>query len=452
MRAPLLARVVRTFASGFAATAQEKWIDGLANLAAFCWLFLAKPASIWEKLAPFIWLWVLICAWHLIRATRKVWMANLHQPETTHFRSKLTGLLIGFLFLLALLSYGVWRAEVASERTYAYLAPTAELMECEKRAFFVKIIGPRILSRVEVALKDNKSGRTYVQPFPEIDSGPLRTDQYLWFSPSSPWDEDYTVTVTSRESHSSQRLIVRSTHHQIQFATQVAVEDEASPALSCRDKLLPPSYALALKETRSCDEPMKLAEDVTSTLDIYSYQHPDGSVTVRRVRTSPSPSELDQQSDERHLTDYQKQLLRPVVKGYKGSRLRILYSGGANTRAYAEEWRQLFSESWKTSVPSFVPVGDERIIDVQITVGNKRQELEAKTLIDAFQSAGIKHRKFFSIDPAAGSDIVLWVGPRSPKDASPDQCSSPELKPTPGKPHNCDVIVQSSAVCPFVPE
>jgi hypothetical protein len=135
MRAPLLARVVRTFASGFAATVQEKWIDGLANLAAFCWLFLAKPASIWEKLAPFIWLWVLICAWHLIRATRKVWMENLHRPETTHSRSKLSGMLIGFLLLLALLSYGVWRAEVASERTYVYLAPTAELMECQKRAF-----------------------------------------------------------------------------------------------------------------------------------------------------------------------------------------------------------------------------------------------------------------------------------------------------------------------------
>jgi len=455
MRASLPAHVVRTFTSGFAATAQEKWIDGLANLAAFGWLFLSKPASIWEKLAPFIWLWFLICAWHLIRATRKVWMEmeNVHQPETTpHFRSKLSGLLIGFLLLLALLSYGVRRAEVAGVRTYVYLNPTAELMECQKRAFFVKIIGPRILSRVEVALKDNKSGQIYVQSFPEIDPGPLRADQYFWFAPSSPWDEDYTVTVTSRETHSSQRLIVRSAHHRVQFATQVTVEDEASPALSCRDELLPSSSVLAEGETRSCIEPMKLVEDVASALDAHSYQHPDGSVTVRRLRSLPSPSELDEQSEQRHLTDYQKQLLRPVLKGYAGSRLRIFYSGGPNTAAYAEEWRQLFSGSWKTTAPSMVPVGDERIIDVQITVGNKQQELEAKTLIDAFQSAGIKHRKFFSIDHAADDDVVLWIGPKSPKDASPDQCSSPELKPTPGKPHNCDWIAQSGAICPFVPE
>jgi len=81
----------------------------------------------------------------------------------------------------------------------------------------------------------------------------------------------------------------------------------------CGHKLLPPSYTLAAKETRSCAEPMKLPADVTSTLDVYSYQHPDGSVTMRKVRTLPSPSELDEQSDQRHLTDYQKEH-RPAIK------------------------------------------------------------------------------------------------------------------------------------------
>jgi hypothetical protein len=69
----------------------------------------------------------------------------------------------------------------------------------------------------------------------------------------------------------------------------------------------------------------------------------------------------------------------------------------------------LFAESWKTNEVSVVPVGDERIIDVQITVSNKGQEVEAQTLLDAFQNAGIKHRKFFSVDPGAGNDVVLWV-------------------------------------------
>ena len=326
MRAPLLDRVVRTFASGFFAKTKEKWIEGGATLVTIIWLSLSKPLSVWETLAPFAWLWAFICAGYLIWATGKVWVEIRHQskPEP-YFRPKLSGMLIGFLLLLALLSYGVRRLEVASVRTYIYLTPTAELMDCQKRAFFVKIIGPQILSRVEVALKDNKSGQTHAQSFAEIDPGPLRSDQYLWFVPSSPWDEDYTVTVTSRESHSSQRLIVRGTHHQIQFATQVAVEDEASPALSCRDKLLPSSYALASKEARFCYEAMKLPEDVTSTLDVYSYESPDGSVTVRNARSLPAPSELDEQSDQRHLTDYQKQFLWPVLKRYQAPRLSIFY-------------------------------------------------------------------------------------------------------------------------------
>jgi len=197
---------------------------------------------------------------------------------------------------------------------------------------------------------------------------------------------------------------------------------------------------------------MKLPTDVTSTLDVYSYQHPDGSVTVRKVRTLPSPSELDEQSDQRHLTDYQKEQLRPAIKQYAGSRLRVFYSGGPNTLAYAEELRQLFAEIWTTNKVSVVPVGDERIIDVQITVGNKGLEVEARTLLDAFQSAGIKHSKFFSVDPDAVNDVVLWVGPKSPKEASPDQCRSPELNPKPGQAHSCDWIAQTTGVCPFVPQ
>jgi hypothetical protein len=449
----LLRRLLRTFAHSFFATIQAKWIDSLGTVIAIAWFFAVKNVSSWERFASFLWIWAPICAGHLIGAAWKVWKEISRPPApASHLGSKLSVLLFVCLLFLALLSFGVQRAEVESARTFIYLTPTTELMECEKRAFFVKIVGPHTLSRVEVTLKDNKSGQTIIQSFPEIDPGPLRSDQYLWFRPSSPWDEDYTVTATSKESNSSQNLIVRGTQHQIQFATQVTVEDEASPALSCRDKLLPPSYSLAGKETRSCVEPMKLPADVASRLDVYSYQRPDGFVTVRKMRTLPSPSELDEQSDLRHLTDYQKEQLRPAIKQFAGSRLRVFYSGGPNTLTYAKELQHLFKETWKTNEVSVVPVGDERIIDVQITIGNKGQEVEARTLLDAFQSAGIKHKKFFSVDPDAGNDVVLWVGPKSPKNASPDQCGSPELNPKPGQAHNCDWIAQVEGICPFMPK
>ncbi len=453
MRA-LLTRVLRAFAHEFVATLQAKLIEVVGIVGPIIWVLLSKPASAWEKAAPFLWTWMTISAVHLVTATVKVWKEIGSQPKTApaRFKLKLSFQLFMLELLLAILALVVQREEAASVRTYVYLVPTAELMECQKRAFFVKSDGPRILSRVEVKLTDNKSGQSYVQTFAEIDPGPMRADQYLWFTPSSPWDEDYTVTATSKESYSSQKLIVRSTQHQIKFATQVIVEQESSPALSCRDSLLPSSYTLAPKESRSCAESMNLPDDVASALDVYSYQHPDGSVTVRKMRTLPSPSELDEQSDQPHLTDYQKQLLRPTIKQYAGSRLRVFYSGGPNTLAYAEELRQLFAESWKTDKVSFVPVGDERIIDVQITVGNKGQEVEARALLDAFQSAGVKHRKLFSVDSDAGSDVVLWVGPKSPKDASPDQCGSAYLNPRQGQVYTCNLIVQSGGVCPFVPE
>ena len=449
----LARRLFKTFAQGFFATVEAKWIDSLGTIIAIVWFFLTKNASSWERFASFFWVFASLCAGHLINAAWKVWKQTRRPPAPASFSGwKLIAVLMVSLLSLSLLSFYVYRVEEASTRTFIYLAPTADLMECQKRAFFVKLVGPKALSNVELKLKDNKSGLNYTQTFPEIDPGPLRSDQYFWFMPSTPWDEDYTITATSKESHSSQDLIVRSTDHQIQFASRVKVEDEKSSALSCRDNLLPPSYALARNEKRSCAEAMKIPDEAVSSLDVYMAQHPDGSWTLRRLRSLPGPSELDEQSDQRHLSDYQKQLLRPVIKRFARSRLRVFYSGGPNTKAYAEEFRKLFAESWKTSDVFVVPVGDERIIDVQITVGEKAQELQARTLLDAFQSAGIKHRKFFSVDPDAGNTVVLWVGPRSPKDANPDQCGSPELHPKPGQPHNCDWLTQSAGVCPFVPQ
>jgi len=77
----------------------------------------------------------------------------------------------------------------------------------------VKIIEPPILLRVEVALKDNRSGQTHVESYPEIpeiDSGLRRADQYFWFTPSSRWERTIPSPSLLGESHSSQELIVRS--------------------------------------------------------------------------------------------------------------------------------------------------------------------------------------------------------------------------------------------------
>src|SRR5260370_32292686 len=42
--------------------------------------------------------------------------------------------------------------------TYVYLIPTSNLIDAERRAFFVEQSGPHNLNNVEIAVVDNKSG------------------------------------------------------------------------------------------------------------------------------------------------------------------------------------------------------------------------------------------------------------------------------------------------------
>ncbi len=325
-------------------------------------------------------------------------------------------------------------------------------MECHKRTFFVRIVGPQVLTNTEIILKDNKSGKSVTQAYPEVDPGPRSGDLYFSIEPSSRWDEDYAVTANSRESHSSQELIVRSAQHQIQFATQVTIGNDKTPALSCMDELLPKSYQLASGERRHCLEVMKLDVDAPAAVQASSYQRADGTVTVLKLRTLPSPSELDQQSDARHIMEYQKGLLGPTLRKYANSRLTILYAGGPNALAYAKEWRDLFSERWQVHGPDPAPNSDERIIDLQMSIGNSHQSAKAKDLLNAIDGAGIKHRTHPVVDPAVASDsIVLWVGPKSPKDAAPDLCAPAQLSLITGSPQACDLIAQTGGDCAFPP-
>jgi hypothetical protein len=358
----------------------------------------------------------------------------------THFRLRLSCLLLGCLSVLGAVAILAKRAETASLRTYIYLVPTSELMECEKRAFFVKTIGPQVLYNVEIDLKDNKSGAVATQKYSEIDPGPQSQDEYLWLAPSSRWDEDYTATVETRDSRSSQRLVVRSTKSQLTLATEVSISGERAPVLKCRDSQLPAAYKLASGESRSCTELMKLEGDIPTQLDVIGYQHPNGQYTIRKIAKRPSPSELDDQSDERHLTEYQQELLKPVLNKYPRSKLFIYYAGGDKSRRYATEFRNFFSPRWNVTGPEIVLVGDEQIIDVQMTVGARTTEGDrAVALRDGFERSGIKHRRLFDGDPAVPNDeIVLWVGPKSPRGASADQCLGPELKPRLDRPNACE--------------
>jgi hypothetical protein len=476
MPTSILARFLETFSGGIFGTTREKWIDGSATVVTIAYeAFFSKPSTFWELAAPFVCLVCFILAVRVSIAIRQVWQEISRQPSVrevespilladaktnrklianpkpAYFRSKLMGVLILSLILLFLLCYLVRSAAIASIRTYIYLVPTSELAECQRRAFFVKIRGPKTLYNVEITLRDDKSGNTYSQTYSEIDPGLRSADTHFWFTPSSRWDESYTATVATRDSHSYQKLIIRGTQKKIAFATEVTTDEEKRPILKCRDALLPVGYTLATAEQRSCSELMKLPEDIQNTLDVYNYQRPDGAVAIRKQKVLPSPSELDEQSEDRHVTEYQQQIMGPTIDRYAQSRLLIYWAGGPKTKAYAQELRNLFKSKWQVGDPQFVPIGDERIIDLQITVGTKTSPKKVNDVLAGFELAGIKHRRLHGLDPDISGDVMaLWVGPKSPKDASPDQCLPATLRPKPGQHHDCEMIAQAPE-CSFMP-
>jgi hypothetical protein len=147
-----------------------------------------------------------------------------------------------------------------------------------------------------------------------------------------------------------------------------------------------------------------------------------------------------------------------VLSNYRRSRATIYFFGGPRTKAYAGEFYDMFrAQRWVISPPVQAPVGDERIIDVQIAVNyrenwNKSNSKPHDVLV-AFGKAGIKQRSNLVLDPdVPQGSIVLWIGPRSPSDVTPNQCSPAALKPVTGQKHNCEMIAVTDGDCPFPPK
>jgi hypothetical protein len=353
------------------------------------------------------------------------------------------------MLLLGMLSYWVHVQEVNSLLTYVYLVPAPELVECKQRAFFVKADGPLHISGLQIALKDEKSGQTSFHKPADLDAD--TSSESFWVTPSHPWDEQYTATIDAHDLHSIQTLTVQSHTKKLQLATAVTISGHKNVVLSCKD--------VQTTDPHSCSDVLKLDSDALSRLSVSNYQKADGSVTALQVKKLPSPSEMDEQSDDRHLTEFQQRALEPVVAKYPGTRVIIFYAGGTKSKAYSEEWYDfLKSKHWAASKPELVPVGNEGIIDVQLTMSDNYLQVSGEStkileLLDALDKSGIKHAHHFTRDPnIKDGEIVLWIGPKSPMDINPDQCAGAQLKQKPGEPHTCDYIVQTTGVCPFMPE
>jgi len=345
--------------------------------------------------------------------------------------------------------------------TFLYLIPSRELIDCERRAFFVNHSGLKGIQNVRIIVKDNKSGA--VQENDDfktgIDPGPQNPDapRYIWVTPSHPWDEDYTITITGTKFRSVQEIVLRSAKQNAQFALQVTVDPGTKPVLKCRDPLLPDTYSLSRGSQDDCTALTALDAGILSKLkpEIYGFQRPNGDFTMVRLRKLPPAFDLDSQSEDRHLTEYQQAIMRPRLFRYRGTKLLILYAGGPKTLAYATSFRDFFrSLGWRVDGPRFVPVGDEELVDVQVSISNRYWNTPYSMANDLMSAlGGTKHRQRFVYDDAVPPDlIVLWVGPKSPDNFKPDDCAPAALRPKPTEHNTCEMVSQTNTLCPFPPQ
>jgi hypothetical protein len=376
-------------------------------------------------------------------------------------RLKIVTLWIAFIAALLAFAWfdGSWVRQEWTP-TFLYLTPSHELFDCERRAFFVNHSGFKSLQNINIVIKDNKSGailenddyRTGIEPGPQNPDAP----RYIWVKPSRPWDEDYTITVTGTKFHSVQETVLRSNGQHLLFAVGITVGSKKKTVASCRDSALPESYALGRSSRENCDALMAVDPSFAGKLrpKIYGFQLPNGSFSVVRVRKLPSPSDLDSQSEDRHLTEYEQTVMKAKLSRYRETSLLILYAGGRKTFAYAAEFCDFFrSLQWRVEGPRVVPPGAERLVDVQISVSKRYWNTPYPRAADLLTSLdGIKHRQRYVYDDAVSPDmIVLWVGPKSPDNFLPDDCVAAVLRPKPGEPHSCEAVAQTISVCPFLP-
>lgn len=343
--------------------------------------------------------------------------------------------------------------------TFLYLTPSHELIDCERRAFFVNHSGFKGLQNIKIVIKDNKSGSVLEKEYDtQIEPGPQDPDapRYVWVKPSHPWDEDYTITVVGTNFRSVQEMVLHSSGQDIQFAIRITIDSRSRPVMACRDGQLPQAFSLSQGSKENCDVLMAASPRFLSKLqpEPYGYQESNGSYSVVKMRQLPSASDLDSQTEERHLTEYEQTVMKTKLSKYRGARLLVLHAGGPKTLAYAMDFCNfLRTLKWQVEGPRLVPVGDERLVDVQISVSNRYWNRPYPRAADFLASLeGIKHRQRYIYDDAVSPDlVVLWVGPKSPDNFGSDDCAPAVIHPKAGELHTCEVVAQTAAVCPFVP-
>ena len=353
--------------------------------------------------------------------------------------------------------------------TYAYLLPGRGLGQNSapaprefvlRRVFVLEQVGPKILHNVKVILRDNhakdQAQAHHIENYPQVDpreSG-LKNVQpkHFWFKPSTPWDEDYTVTISSGEKLFLERILVRGfvpppgtpinpppppevkaqtgdaplspEMGKVEFAIRVTTSGSDTALFTCQDQDLIGQPDWRNDPVQPCLQHGTGIQGFEAGLDPRPFvlTLPGGMIDMTPSLPPIVSSRPETEADTRRLSEWQKAQLQSTLERYPDHNVLILFVGDPNTRRYAQDFVDVFQASkWKAKGPIQLAVTSTQspITDVQVSTwksdfGHERQI--ALDIGNAFKNTGIKGGDRLVCNLDRSDVLVVLVGVKSPEE------------------------------------
>jgi hypothetical protein len=383
--------------------------------------------------------------------------------------------LVGALIVGALCIVGAFAIPVHryffTPLTYIYLYPGRGLGERSvlkpndftgRRVFVLEQVGPAVLTNVELILHDDRAqGQAtsdYIERYPEVDPGESDSHaaqpKHFWLAPSTPWDEDYTITIRAGEKSFLEHIIVRgfspaatpgasinpppapkvtplqgdgplaAEMGEVEFAIRLTTADSDKTIFTCQDPYLQNLPSWSSDKHEPCVKHSREIPSFEGRLDPKPFVlvFPGGMIDMTPNISQGLPSHPETEPSTRNLSGWQKARMKEQLEKFQGQKILILVAGDSETWKYAKNFRDVFYEAhWKVEGPLEGPKTACTPVDVSLWTwkndfSNERAHLLA--VRKALEAAGVKGGHRHNCVLESRNALVLWVGVKSPNGAN----------------------------------
>jgi hypothetical protein len=378
------------------------------------------------------------------------------------------GCLVGApLVSLSIAAYQWWFVPA----TYIYYMPGLGLDEnsaeaprefVARRVFVMQQVGPGVLHNVQITLQDDHAmgqvSSDHTEVYSEIDPGESNLSgvqpKHFWFKPSTPWNEDYTITMKSREESLFEHILVAGfpapgaqsdasvnlaapraspgawtgevdpAMGRVEFAVRVTADGSGHPLFTCEDADLrhtPESSDWLDDAPRPCAGYRSGWANFEPALDPQPFvvTFPSGMLDMTPPLPSLLTSHPEEQASTRRLTGWQRRQMETRLREFAGNKVFILVAGGSETWRYAGDFADVFQESrWVVKGPMAGP--RLKCVPTDVDLWTWKQDFRndrprVLAVHEALEAAGVKGGHYFKCVLTSPNALVLWVGVRSPE-------------------------------------